>query len=273
MVINQRITQLFKSTPFSLMLGRSNHFLQDSSDCESDLISPEYLEKRWNEIHKVLYPTLADVKRSKDDKLVEQFNKTYAFKKEEPFPTGSYVMLTNESKANKWEQIYEGPYKVVRRNTGGAYVLQDNTGALLPRNTSANKLKLISRDEIPNTQIKEIESIIDHRKSTKIEGSMEYMVKWKHIDADFNSWVPVHDFDDYSGIQQYWKRRGKQTPIVPSKKLMKASGVVLKSVIKSRDEPVPTRKSARLAVSHLEGSNVKSGSKPMLSDETARSAR
>ena len=58
--------------------------------------------------------------------MTDRFNKHY---KHELFPDGAYVMVKDVLKGGKLDPKYEGPFKIVRRNTGGAYILQDNTGS------------------------------------------------------------------------------------------------------------------------------------------------
>ncbi|KAF9148464.1 hypothetical protein DFQ26_002335, partial [Actinomortierella ambigua] len=56
---------------------------------------------------------------------------------------------------------YEGPFKVVNRTANGAYVLQDLTDAILPRNYAPEQLKLVTRDEAETGRSYEIEAILD----------------------------------------------------------------------------------------------------------------
>jgi hypothetical protein len=58
---------------------------------------------------------------------------------------------------------YEGPFKVLKRNAGGTYVLQDSTGALLSRNSPPDHLKLISYAPDSNSQSYEVQAIVNHR--------------------------------------------------------------------------------------------------------------
>lgn len=41
------------------------------------------------------------------------------------FPPGSRAMMRDITKESKWYAEYEGPFHVVRRNCGGAFVLRD----------------------------------------------------------------------------------------------------------------------------------------------------
>ncbi len=84
--------------------------------------------------------------------------------------------MTRES---KWDPVYEGPFTVVRKNRGGAYVLKDKLGKL-KRTVPADHLKLVVRQgekaaiEDPTYEIKEI---ADHRQNKN--GKMSYYVIWK----------------------------------------------------------------------------------------------
>ncbi|KAF9102842.1 hypothetical protein BGX27_010844 [Mortierella sp. AM989] len=77
-----------------------------------------------------------------------------------PFPDGSYVMAIDPRSFDKLQPVYEGPFMVVRRTTGGSYALQDATGALTPRNYAPSQLRRAERDDSISY---EIEAVLQHR--------------------------------------------------------------------------------------------------------------
>ena len=89
---------------------------------------------------------------------------------------------------SKLQPRYEGPFKVLRCNKGGAYILEDNTGALLPRNFAPSALKLISHDAIYTDQSHEVEAIVNHKGKGQ---RVKYLVKWKNYDDSHNTWEPA----------------------------------------------------------------------------------
>ncbi|KAG0289508.1 hypothetical protein BGZ98_003803, partial [Dissophora globulifera] len=129
--------------------------------------------------------------------------------KSNPFPDGSYVMTLDPVTSNALLPKWEGPYKVVRRNQGGAYILQDLTGALLSSNCAPSRMKLVKRDAIDDTDdVFEIQQIVDHRPSPEGGSEMEYLVRWKGYSPEHDSWIPFSNFIETTMIEAYRKRRG-----------------------------------------------------------------
>jgi hypothetical protein len=122
------------------------------------------------------------------------------------FPSGSTVMIIDPTRENKFEPKYIGPYSIVRRSRGGAYVLKDAAGDLLDRHVPADQMKLIAKAKRRvdiDRPIYEVKEIINHRGSP---GSYEYLVHWKGYDNDEDrTWEPESSFFDHSVIQSYWK--------------------------------------------------------------------
>src|SRR5579871_2509182 len=129
------------------------------------------------------------------------------FTKDILFPDGSYVMIIDEIRRSKLDLKYEGPFKIIRRNHGGSYILQDNDGTLLPRNYPPLALKLISQDPIISDQAYEVQAILNH----KDKGANHYyLVRWKGFDKSYDSWELVENFNDHAVIDKYWKRHNKR---------------------------------------------------------------
>ena len=167
----------------------------------------------WNQYQRkvisLIYPAMSDRIKSRKLRQSDQFNKTHRLITPQTFPTGATVMIKDPVRQNKFEPTYIGPYTIVRRSRGGAYVLKDATGDLLDRHVTADQMKLIARRKrrIDKDQpIYEVESILDPR---GLPGSYEYQVNWKNFDITENSWEPASSFLDDSTIQKYWASKGK----------------------------------------------------------------
>ena len=104
----------------------------------------------------------------------------------------------------KLDPRFEGPFKVIGKS-GKAYVLQDNTGALLPRSYPPSAIKLISSDPVLDSPSFEVEAILDHRFTDR---GYEYLARWKGYSNEHDSWEPATNFDDEATIVRYWNRRG-----------------------------------------------------------------
>ena len=105
---------------------------------------------------------------------------------------------------NKFEPAYHEPYKVLRRNRGGAYILEDSTGALYPRNVPPSHLKTIPNQDADQTSSFEVEAILNHVEDKE---GIKYHVRWKDYSEDHDSWEPHTSFDDLETISKYWARR------------------------------------------------------------------
>ncbi|KAK3816985.1 MAG: hypothetical protein JOS17DRAFT_689290 [Linnemannia elongata] len=85
--------------------------------------------------------------------------------------------------AGKRTPKYKGPYTIVSRKAGGAYVLRDGTGALLGRPYAPLQLKLALDEEESDTY--RVEEIIAHRPHLdRLKGVP--LVKWQNYSNRLN---------------------------------------------------------------------------------------
>jgi hypothetical protein len=140
---------------------------------------------------------------------MEALNKQRRLLLPSSFPAGSTVMIKDVVRDNKFEPKYIGPYTIVRRSRGGAYVLKDATGDLLDRHVPPDHLKMISKSrrkiDVENP-IYTVEAIVDHRGTP---GRYSYLVKWKDYPDSQNTWEPQSSFLDDLVIKEYWKNPKK----------------------------------------------------------------
>jgi hypothetical protein len=112
-------------------------------------------------------------------------------------------MIKNELKGSKGEPRYAGPFTVVRRNQGGAYVLrgQDNTEYVRP----ISFMKVVSLREIKDVSTTNFHAEVDHILDSKVDGDGHtlYLVKWKNTPESLNEWVSEEDFDDLTPISKF----------------------------------------------------------------------
>jgi hypothetical protein len=130
------------------------------------------------------------------------------------FPAGATVMIVDVNRQNKWEPKYVGPYTVVRRSYGGAYVLKDSEGDLLDRKVTADQMKLISKSKRQldiDMPAHPIEKIITHRGTP---GRYEYFVHWLNFPEEERSWVPAEHFLDHKIVDRYWKEYRKSAKAI-----------------------------------------------------------
>jgi len=125
------------------------------------------------------------------------------------FPAGSQVMAKTTESVGKLDPIYDGPYTVVRKNQGGAYVLKDEKNDILTREYAPSQLKLISQDEvIPCDELYEVQAVIAHNEISP--GNYEYKIRWKGYSEDHDTWELADAFTQRHTISDYWKKIGQE---------------------------------------------------------------
>ena len=205
LTFNNKVSSLTGSTPFALMFGRTLNPLKDYSTTHMTPISLTDWEQHQHKIASLIYPAITERTKNSKDAFISSLNKQRRQLLPSAFPSGSTVMITDHTRANKFEPKYIGPYIVVRRSRGGAYVLKDMTGDQLDRRVPPDQMKLLhrtARQKDTDEPTYEVESVIDHRGNP---GQYEYFVKWKNYNDEHNSWEPAVNFLDDKCIQDYWK--------------------------------------------------------------------
>ena len=190
-----------------MFFGRAFNGFNNFEAAESIPETESELSSRIEELHNVIYPAVSSLTDFKNAQMKSTFNETHKIIPE--FKPESWVMIKNVTKSGKSEPSYEGPFKVIRRNTGGAYILQDKTGALLNRNIPASQMRAILVQDDDDDESYVVEAIIDHRGPAN---KREFLVKWRGYSSEENSWEPYSNFDDVSCIRKYHKRRKLDLP-------------------------------------------------------------
>jgi hypothetical protein len=57
------------------------------------------------------------------------------------FDVGEFVMAKDVTRESKWKAPYVGPFRVIRCNKGGAYILEDRAKKVLPFRFPPSHLK------------------------------------------------------------------------------------------------------------------------------------
>ena len=140
-LINQRIHQTTRSSPFALFFGRSANPLQD----HTTLPIPADDIAKWNDrivqMHKVVYPGISIATKRAALDARQRFAATHPLLP--PLAPGTRVMLRVYARNNKLEPRYDGPFTVIRRNRGGAYILANSNGVRHHSPVAPSHLKLI----------------------------------------------------------------------------------------------------------------------------------
>ena len=223
--VNARASKSTKSTPYSLMFARPLNGFEDYSSVPDELLDDAALFRRLEYMTSLVYPAISNA--SKEFKNLEGGKRNKKLKTQgklfNPLKTGGIVMVVDDLKSTKTQPTYEGPLKILRRNRGGAYVLEGTDGTVYTR--PPNSLKVISRqaeneskplNPIPKQSEPsyEVKKILAHKKKT--DGTYAYRVEWKGYSTRFNEWVDAEDFDGMEIIKNYWappsKKRKRPSP-------------------------------------------------------------
>jgi hypothetical protein len=203
---NARISTRTGSTAFSLMFGRALRSFGMSLTLERD-----FDLKRWQEnqekMQKIVYPAILERVQEKKAKQAVRFNQTH--KIIEPLTPGTVVYVKDDTEKSKWVNENDGPFKVVRQTRGGAYILQDRTGAVLTPRFPPKLLKEVPMaDFIPEGQARSyyVQKILDDERLAN--GSHRYLVKFKEFKEP--QWLSASDFDGSMMIAKYWKQKLKK---------------------------------------------------------------
>jgi hypothetical protein len=158
--INTRLTARTGSSPFSLVFGRKPNLLEDYSGMKGDLFDESelinYQIKRGEDLQQIVWPSIAEKARQNAERKAIQWQKGQKVLKDD-FAVNQEVLLLDIHNSTKWKPKFLGPYRVLRKNKGGAYELMDNDGTLISPNASPNQLiPLETWDESINVRISKL---------------------------------------------------------------------------------------------------------------------
>jgi len=207
--MNTKIAAIHESTPFSVLFGRGANLLADSSSVSETPGTPVSVEARVQFMQESLFPGIADLARAAQDAMKSSFDSAHM---QIDIPIDSYVMVRDHARRKKLDPRFEGPFKVIGKS-GKAYTLQDNSGALLPRNYPPSALKVISADPVLDSESYVVDVILNHRSATL---GYEYLVRWKNYSKKHDTWEPATSFDDEATIVNYWNRRKEPAAATPT---------------------------------------------------------
>lgn len=206
---NSKVSSLTASSPFALMFAREPNALCDHTGEEPVQVNLNDWNDYQRKVISVIYPAVSDRIMTRKLQQSDQIDRTHRLISPQTFPAGATVMIKDPVRGNKFEPTYIGPYTVLRRSRGGAYVLKDATGDLLDRHVPADKMKLIARRRRRRIDTDkpafEVQKILEHRGSP---GSYEYLVHWKGLDQPTDhTWEPAVSFLDHHVIESYWRSK------------------------------------------------------------------
>jgi hypothetical protein len=263
--LNTKIQTNTKTAPFTLMHGRTfdmpgtvhlDSDLLDSSksisrellkQLNTNMLQPTIVEPQLARItlmQELIFPTLQGERVKKHNKIVRKFSENH--KIIDDFPLDSMVMTKRPGTIPALQPQYEGPYRVVHKTMGGAYILQTLALKTLERRFPPSLMKLVNVNSSQNQPLIQpaaedhfqnqttnnnnnnitrkndtavadsedptytVEKLLKHKKQA--DGTYLYLVKWEGVPntAAFNTWEPESSFDYLTLIHDYWNALNKQ---------------------------------------------------------------
>ena len=223
--INCKNASTTGSTPYSLLFARSPNFF--SGPIISDPLSEHQILERLKYLTSVVYPAIHDQIDSVNKSRAKLFEKHHNIINNDSFKPGSMVMIMDELRQSKSAPKYTGPFKVVRRNKGGAYILLGPDGTEYKR--PPQFLKQVS-PTMPFNPSSVVKTIVSQR---KVNRQMYYLVQWEDGETE---WIHENHFNDVIPITAYWKKRNvKKDALLKTPLDVSASKSKLKLKLKFKD--------------------------------------
>ncbi len=137
------------TSPFELFFGRPFIGFDDYLRAENRVMSTETLRARWKKIYELVYPSVRRLRSEKTEQSNASFERTHKVIDVDAIAPGTIVMqrikgYDNGIKPNVFDDLFDGPFVVVRQNRAGNYILREKlTGNLLENSVPLDKLKIL----------------------------------------------------------------------------------------------------------------------------------
>lgn len=206
--INSRVRDLTGSSPFALMFGRTSNALKDFSEEKLEGVYEDW-EKKIKNLASAVWPSTAERVKLKRAAQAEQFARSHHMV--EDLAPGTIVWVKNLVRNNKMESRYQGPYRIVRKEPEGSYIIEDQARVLFNR-VPIEYIKPTQGTEQQFEKVFTVEKILKHQGQPK---DREYLCRWKGYSQEYDSWEPASNILDQSLIEAYWRRLEEQKETTP----------------------------------------------------------
>jgi hypothetical protein len=225
------------STPFSLMFARPHTPLKGEA-LKNHLVMPSarQLKDRLRWMTEIVFPAIETRTSAFAKRMHDDFMKRHQIVKDD-FPAGALVMRQQLNRQTKAHPAWEGPYVLVRRTTGGSYILRNTLNEELSHRVPINQLRLISLEGNLSPDSFEVERILEHRGPA---GKREYLVKWRSFSKEHNTWEAETQFDTLRCVTDYWA--SLSTPAALAKGQGHGPAQALPPLLRRRRAAEPTQR-------------------------------
>ena len=205
--LNIKVSERHHSRPFSLMFARNlNEFRDYRNEKPEKALSIEEHKRVIREMEELVFPAIYDRTNKVNEDRKQKYDDKMNLVEYEP---GTQVMVRVREKQGKFDAEYEGPYTVVRKTTGGSYVLRDLQNDLERRDYTPLELKPVVQTKESTERAYVVDRIVSHKLKNN---RYQYKVRWKGYSPDHDTWEPPSSFNDPITISTYWRRIGQQEP-------------------------------------------------------------
>ena len=140
MLLNDCYISRHKSTPFAVMFVRERNQAANYEGLELEVATPEKLLERNRKMVYLVYPALAKLSKEVSKKGCDDVNEMRQKKRSlqpKPLAIGTSVMKEVDKRTTKWQQCWEGPFRIAKHNnkTKG-YLLECIDGKVLEAEVS-----------------------------------------------------------------------------------------------------------------------------------------
>ena len=238
LMYNNKVRELTGSTPFALMFGRKLNECIDYSNVVAEPITEDNWMAHQEAIVSLILPSInarTNERKSKQRIALDKKRKklvTDDLAKESVVMILDPLYLANPAMRPVTMPKFIGPYTIEKRKMNGPYILIDATGTRLEREINIDQMKVLFKagDKAirgpvdPNEPSYVVEEILDDRFEDEAQ---EYKVKWQDYDVSESTWEPIDQFDDYTCIERYWRKKTRLKDEEKKKQKRGASSSVL----------------------------------------------
>ncbi len=206
--VNNKISSLTNSTPFSLMFGRQSRPL-NGSESSNELMTEEQWKEFQDKIIRIVYPAILERTKRKKIEMTEKLNQQQRQLKPNEFPDGCQVLILDPTRKDKNQAKYVGPYVVIAKDLNNNLVLKEahENGDLLKRRVTPDQAKLYQPDPSAPA-LYEVEKILDYKAENE---KNYYLTHWKGYSSVDSTWEPEENFLDTKFIRDFHKVNKKKS--------------------------------------------------------------